>query len=363
MAARGPLWPCALGAAQRLPVTVTLRLDATRWCAAFGGTVAANVPGRFRARGAAAPPACPASGPGIASLNVLHGLFCPLDTANCRYAERMALVRDWVAARGCPDVVGLQEVLEAQVPILTQGLATLCGGYAVVYTPANRFDDAMLWTRVPVVAARVEPLLRGFRNVLITRLDHPAGPLDVLVTHLASGSDGGGAACGADCPAACVAAGAATVRDCQAVQVAAFAAESTAAVTLVAGDFNAPPGSFVHATLTAHGAWADSHLAARLAECDRTTGIGCTSGRDDDVLDDLESPALNERSRIDYVVLAGPPGGACAVEPAGDPDGDGVATRLFADLPNPFAPACGPAPAPICWPSDHVGVQADVVCR
>ena len=48
-------------------------------------------------------------------------------------------------------------------------------------------------------------------------------------------------------------------------------------------------------------------------------------------------------------------------EPAGDPDGDGVATRLFADEPNPFA-GCGPSPLAVCWSSDHTGVQTDVNC-
>jgi len=39
-----------------------------------------------------------------------------------------------------------------------------------------------------------------------------------------------------------------------------------------------------------------------------------------------------------------------------------VATRIFADDPNPFAPTCGPAPDAICWPSDHEGAQVDLNC-
>ena len=46
-----------------------------------------------------------------------------------------------------------------------------------------------------------------------------------------------------------------------------------------------------------------------------------------------------------------------------DDDGDGLATRIFADDPNPFAATCGPLPNPICWPSDHEGTQADFNCR
>jgi hypothetical protein len=45
-----------------------------------------------------------------------------------------------------------------------------------------------------------------------------------------------------------------------------------------------------------------------------------------------------------------------------DADGDGTATRLFTDTANPFSRACGAAPLPICWPSDHEGVQLDLNC-
>ena len=74
--------------------------------------------------------------------------------------------------------------------------------------------------------------------------------------------------------------------------------------------------------------------------------------------------ALNVNERIDYVFLV-PPGGAspCSgtLDSPADADGDGVGTRLFAAQPNPFA-TCGPLPAPMCWVSDHDGVEADVNC-
>jgi hypothetical protein len=79
----------------------------------------------------------------------------------------------------------------------------------------------------------------------------------------------------------------------------------------------------------------------------------------------MENPALNQVERIDYIWVI-PPGAAsicmAQVEPQGDPDLDGVATRLFADVPNPFSPSCGPLPDPICWSSDHTGTQADLNC-
>jgi endonuclease/exonuclease/phosphatase family metal-dependent hydrolase len=186
--------------------------------------------------------------------------------------------------------------------------------------------------------------------------------VEVFTTHLAATSDGARRPCQDDCPAECVAAGAGTLRECQAVQVArpAEARTSRAALAVIAGDFNEQPGSFVHREFTRRG-WADTHLSAGNPECDPESGVGCTSGRDDETLDELESSTSNEVERIDFVFVTPRPG--CRVEPAGDPDGDGTATGLFADRPNPFAPVCGPAPAPVCWPSDHVGAQLDLECR
>ncbi len=363
LVAKGVSWPCALTAPERLPVSAVLAVAEQRWCAAFGGTVAANQPGRFRARAAPAPPACPDDDLTAANQNILHGLICPADTDNCRFPERAALFFQWVEAAGCPDVVLLQEVRETQVPLLLAALPAVCGGaYRAIYDPLNRIDDAMILARDAPVRVEIVPLYGNFRNVLHARLDHPLGPVDVFTTHLASSSDGAQAPCAADCPADCVAAGAVTRRQCQAVQVARLveARHDTPTPALVAGDFNEEPGSFVHAQFTMRG-WSDTHLAAGNPECDPATGVGCTSGRVDDTLSELESPASNEVERIDFIFLTPAPG--CAVEPAGDPDGDGTSTGLFAHQPNPFAPTCGPAPAPVCWLSDHVGTQLDLGCR
>ena len=93
--------------------------------------------------------------------------------------------------------------------------------------------------------------------------------------------------------------------------------------------------------------------------------IGCTSGRESGDLSEIESPAANVGSRIDYTFLIPPgPGSACAgtLDGPSDADGDGTATRIFADDPNPFSPSCGPAPDPVCWPSDHEGTELDLNC-
>jgi hypothetical protein len=162
------------------------------------------------------------------------------------------------------------------------------------------------------------------------------------------------------------AAGAATVRQCQGVQVGQHVASThdVATPAVVTGDFNESPGTFVYHQLVDRG-WPDTYLSAGNPECDDVTGIGCTSGREDEDLSELESPASNEVERIDFIFLVPPgPGSLCAgaIDSGADADGDGTATRIFADDPNPFASSCGPLPDPICWPSDHEGAQLDLNC-
>src|SRR5437879_5142707 len=49
----------------------------------------------------------------IVDLNVFHGIDCvPVRGDQCRLADRLALLFARLAARGCPDIVTLQEVLD-----------------------------------------------------------------------------------------------------------------------------------------------------------------------------------------------------------------------------------------------------------
>jgi endonuclease/exonuclease/phosphatase family metal-dependent hydrolase len=373
--ARGA-FPCGLESSQTAPLNVELRMSGLRYCAAFGGTVRKNEPAMYRAIGAVAPAACLASGVTIADLNVLHGIFCPTETTGCRRDDRIALLKDFVVARGCPDVLAFEEVSSlgspvVSAPLLSAALTNACpAAYVSVYQNMNPFDDEMIFSRYPVLDQETHHLLGPLRNVLRVRIDHPIGALDVYATHLASGSDQATAPCEGGpfgpCPAECVTAGATTVRQCQAVQMLGVidATHDVPGPALAVGDFNEEPSSFVYA-LFANRGYADAFLAGGLVECDPMTGVGCTSGRADEDLSDMESPALGQVERIDYIWVIPPaPGSLCSgdVEATGDPDGDGVATRLFADVPNPFAPSCGPSPDPICWASDHSGMQADVNC-
>ena len=304
-------------------------------------------------------------------LNTLHGITgtgCQ-QTAQCRLADRIDLLFEWIAHSGCPDVVTLQEVSSISAPLIMAHLDVPCPFpyQAVQGSRSVGVDNELVLTRYPVLASDQIALYPGFRHGLWVRIDHPLGPVDVFTTHLASDSDGATAPCTApDCPAECVAAGAADRRDCQAVQLAAFvrAKHDVDTPALIAGDFNSDPGSFVYHTFTDPG-WLDAYLAAGNPECTPNTGVGCTSGRQDESLVDLESRASNETERIDFIFLVPPRNGfPCRVQldPSSDRDHDGTATRLFADRPNPFAPSCGPAPAAICWPSDHEGVELDLNC-
>jgi endonuclease/exonuclease/phosphatase family metal-dependent hydrolase len=365
--ARGAGWPCDLQAAtQRLPASVVLRVGAQRYCAAFGAPARRNEQGRLAVRDAAAPAGCPETDVTLANLNLLHGLFCPGSTMRCRLADRVDLLFQHLVAVGCPDFVTLQEIWPPAVPLIEAKLAATCPfPYSSLYIPAT-VDDEMILTRYPIVDFEQRYLLLDFRRVLFARVDHPIGPVDLFVTHLASGSDMAQSPCGPDCPSECVTAGAATVRQCQGVQMANFIEErhDVATPALAAGDFNESPGTFVYDQFVGRG-WTDTYLAAGNPECDPDTGVGCTSGRIDNNLTHLESPVANVDERIDYIFLIPPGAGSlcgAAIDTGADADGDGTATRIFADDPNPFAPICGPAPDPICWPSDHEGAQLDLNC-
>jgi endonuclease/exonuclease/phosphatase family metal-dependent hydrolase len=369
--ATGAAWPCGLEAAsQQLPVAVALRVDGTRYCAAFDGpSVRRNLTGSFRARDAAAPADCPDDDLTVANLNILHGLFCPPN--NCRLADRIALFYQWVAASGCPDLITLQEVIHSPtvsaLTLLQAQNETVCPfPYELLYVGSNVADGEVVLSRYPILDSEERALRGNFRHVLYARVDHPLGPVDVFTTHLASSSDGAGNPCGPapGCPAECLAAAAVTHRDCQAVQTALFVEErhDVAAPAVLTGDFNDTAGSFVYAQFAGRG-WLDTYLATGNPECDPGTGIGCTSGRATS-LAELESTDPNVDERIDFTWLISPGAGstcAAALDPATDTDGDGTATRIFADEPNPFA-ACGPAPAPVCWPSDHEGTEMDLDC-
>ena len=365
----------------------------------------------------------PAAGPDdltVANLNILHGFACdppiPGTGDQCRLGDRLDLLFQHLEAIGCPDVVTLQENVTREIvqrsatetvgPLTStrveiearlSGAETACGfRYHVVFDPPldppraddkiKGDDEEMILSRYPVLGAELRLLHSALfasprfefssRHALYARIDHPLGPIDVFTAHLASDGDfarnpchsvldfGQGFVVDVPCPPECDASQ--TLRECQARQLALFVEErhDVPAPAVVTGDFNTEPGTPAYQEFSGRG-WIDTYLAAGNPECDPASGTGCTGGRMDDGLAELESRASNERERIDYTFLVPPAAGsACqvALDPASDPDGDGVATRIFTDQPNPFARACGPAPLPICWPSDHEGTELDLNC-
>jgi endonuclease/exonuclease/phosphatase family metal-dependent hydrolase len=344
----------------------------------------------------------------VVNLNILHGFACdplvPADGDQCRVEDRIALLVQHLDAAGCPDIVTLQEHVTTEfvelapgmrvgplantVTLLTEQLPTLAATcdftYEIVFDPEGAtvppaalgrgIDEEMILSRYPALDAEVAPLYSPlfpvfFRHVLFARIDHPQGPVDVFTTHLAAAADFGDLPCGAQvlppgvgssppCPAECDATQD-TVRECQAKQMARFIEmrHDVPNPVLVTGDFNTEPFTKAYNEFADRG-WLDSHLAATNAECDPVSGVNCTAGREDQALSDLEARALNQNQRIDFIfVVPATAGARCTgvIEP--------MSTGLFAAMPNPFVNECGPLPDAICWPSDHSGVQATLVCQ
>lgn len=345
----------------------------------------------------------------VANLNILHGHACdppvPGDGDQCRVRDRMDLLIQEIVAAGCPDVVTLQENVTSEF-VQTSATATVgplddttaliedrlpqldteCGfPYEMVIDPdaarppaqGRGIDEELILTRYPALAVETLPLYSPlvpffFRHVLYARIDHPRGSIDVFTTHLASGSDLANLPCGFNalpppfvsppCPAEC--AGGLTVRRCQARQMADFveARHNLPEPAILSGDFNARPGSNEYLEFTGRG-WVDSHLAVGNPECAPATGIGCTSGRDDNDLSDLESPVLNVGARIDFIfVVPAEPGSECSgvIQRFDHPVRPATTTGIFAGEPNE---PCGAAPLPTCFVSDHSGNQLNLRCQ
>ena len=305
----------------------------------------------------------------IASINVLHGLFCAPETADCRLADRQDLLFDWIESINCPDVVLLEEVTGPRVIAqIVEHVAARCGAVYQVLAPASPIGQNYTLTRYPVLQTSEDPLMGGIRILWHAQIDHPTGIIDVFNTHLAAGIDL--KPCDESCPVECRTAGAANSRECQAIQVASFTQQRAApnSLRILGGDFNSDSQSFAYRHLVEENGWVDAYLAAGNPECDPATGIGCTSGRADEDLSDMELRASGVSRRIDFQFIQFPASGSSAacrytLDSHSDDDGDGLATRIFADDPNPFAAACGPLPEAICWPSDHEGMQADINCQ
>jgi hypothetical protein len=281
------------------------------------------------------------------SLNVLHGLFCPPETDSCQAPDRAEMVARGIEEAGCPELVGFTEVGPRQPEVVPPAMKKVCDGrYELAWQAANSPDRAMVFTTLPIRDRGYLDLAAFPWEAYWVRVDAPFGPVDYLMTHLASSANN--PTCEDDiCPPVCPVG--IDANECNAREiVAAFNEQrSGAALQLVSGDLNAEPGSSTLAQFEKAG-YVDTWLAAGEAECDPATGRGCTAGRDrpENALDGLDVPGGRYRERIDFVLAR--PGKDCDVQASN--------AETFAG-----EPAAEPFRG-LYWPSDHAGVLTEVTC-
>jgi endonuclease/exonuclease/phosphatase family metal-dependent hydrolase len=295
----------------------------------------------------------------VVTYNVLHGLplgNCPAETEGCRAATRLDLTWQLVEEAGCPEVIALQEVGPDQQEHIPATLPDVCdGAYRVVSDDPNLPVEQWILSSLPVLDAASEPISGISRSVQWVRLDAAMGPVDVVTTHFVADVDN--LPCTEDlCGELCelgVEAGA-----CNPVEVLDFLDRHAdpSIPTILTGDLNARIDEPRLRTLTDAG-FVDVWTEAGNAECDAATGEGCTAGLSGDgPYDGLDQPTNGRGSRIDFILVRAPDDCELSVDGPSDGDGDGTSTGPFAG--EPFDPPVDG----IAWPSDHVGVQADLSC-
>lgn len=280
----------------------------------------------------------------VVAQNLLHGIACPSETNRCKLPERVELFARQLVEDDCPQVVAVEEADPVMAGLLRDKTAGICdGAYKVVSDDDPSADREIVLTTLPVLGQERVHLAGPLRTALWVRLKAALGPLDVVATHLASGSDDRPCDSKA-CPPPCKVSD--SLNTCQGRQAAALLDDRRTArsVGVLIGDLNAKPGEPTIAAIEALG-FEDTFTAAGHRECDPATGRGCTSGRADTDLSDLTDPASLQSERIDYVFLATERD--CRVE---------FPTGLFAPKP------ADPPVDGLVFASDHTGVQATISC-
>ncbi len=296
----------------------------------------------------------------VVSFNVLHGAICPEESDGCQLPDRMELLGRRLEAAECPQVVGLQEVSKRvynavrKLPVIAE-----CD-YEVVLPRPQSLDRELVLTSLEVGKTKVVKLVGGFRTASRIELDAPIGPVVVVVTHqdgdFAPGEPGADATCTEQvCPPPCEPGS--PFLGCQTTVSADLAerAGGRRAIRILMGDFNVTASSARIQGLVA-GGWVDTHLAAGNAECDAATGAGCTSGRRDDVVDDMKNPASRQSERIDFMLLKAPADCQVTLDPDDDADGDGLGTGIWDD-------AVTDGPGGMAFVSDHSATSLDLSCE
>jgi endonuclease/exonuclease/phosphatase family metal-dependent hydrolase len=281
----------------------------------------------------------------VVTQNILHGNACPTATDFCRVDDRVDLFAQQLAVGGCPEIVGVQEANPRFVKAARRALPGVCGNrYRIVSDGDPSEDREVVLTTDPVLGSERTHLAGPLRTAYWVRLKSAAGPVDLVVTHLSSGTDNG--PCDREtCPPPC------KVTDevglCGGRMAAAFLDRKRGprSVAIFMGDLNSVPTDETIKALLADG-YVDTFTAVGNTECNPKTGVNCTSGRIDTSMIDLTNPNAKETERIDYVFIAATP--RCrAVKPSGV-----------------FAAHGGPGGrGGLVFPSDHAAVEATISCN
>jgi hypothetical protein len=319
--------------------------------------VAAATPAVSAAAGSA-PRVAPKDDLRIVTMNILHGIVCPNAPDDCQGDDRVALLGRQLQAAKCPPVVALQEIAPRTYDRITAAPWVKQCKYEIVWHNMPLIDRELVLTTLPVTSQKLTVLAGNFRSAYRVDLRSKLGPLALVVSHQDGDPEPGDPEpCNpADCPPECPAE--VTISACQTIQAKAIASEGGGSKTIrvLTGDFNVTATSQRYQSIVADG-WVDSHLAAGNPECDPTTGVQCTSGRQDMNTDDLKNPASKETERIDFLFVKGSRSCKARFDTPKDRDKDGLGTGLFADQP------AANGPGGLVYLSDHTGVGADLSCR
>ena len=244
--------------------------------------------------------------------------------------ERRAEAIEATLRAADPDVITLQEVWDDGERNQAAELAVALGGYHHAYAAKYEFEGVWFGNAVlarwPIAAQDhrflpTPPDQDEGRLVLRADLDGPRGPLSAFSTHLHYRLHHG------------------HIRQDQTRTLCAFVRETAVDgyPAVVGGDFNAAPDSDEIRLLTGKTAVPVPPLVFRdIWELAPGDGPGLTwSNANPFAAAEAETPA-----RIDYLFVAGPQEGG---------RGHAVSARLLGD-----------APIDGMWPSDHVGVVADL---
>ena len=296
------------------------------------------------------------SGVRIVNLNLLHGTFCEPDSNLCQAEDRVALLGQQLEAAGCPEVVGLQEINQNHADIIDITRKTLCGGkYKIAFGgTTSGLDTERVLTTLPIKSTKVIKLVGGFRTASRVVLSSDVGPLALVVTHQDGDREVTTPGCKICKPPCSIDE---PILTCQTVAALALADKGVPknAVRILMGDFNLPAGTPRYERILADG-YVDSYLAAGNPECDPTSGIGCTSGREDKSIVALKDPTAKESERIDFIFVKGSKKCAVAYDTPDDANGNHLGTALFGNTP------AVDGPGGLVWTSDHTAVSADLSC-